>query len=324
VDPMATSDWTEPSPLHSKMLRRGVLLSRRGGWLARLAVVRFALSLLAAGGRRLPKLIARAGRRRRTRTEHLRRSHRPNITAEQLEKRYCDLVRTVRENVRIPIAVKLSPYFTSCANFASKLSEAGADGIVIFNRFYQPDFDLEELEVVPNLVLSSPHELRLRLHWAAILYHQVETYIAITGGVHDSIDVLKSMMAAAHVAMMTSALLKYGIEHIGVVLAGMEAWMAEHEYVSPDLFCIFCAEGDSVLARDKAGGDIPDKRTARVGYDCEEEVGANSVSRRELGFPGGIQLCGGYIRAAHALGDRGATLRRMALGLKSLHRLGGG
>ena len=156
----------------------------------------------------------------------------PNVTSEQLESRYCDLVRTVRKSVRIPIAVKLGPYFTSCANFARKLSEAGADGIVIFNRFYQPDFDLEEMEVVPNLVLSSPHELRLRLHWAAILYHQVETYIAITGGVHDSSDVLKSMMAGAHVAMMTSALLKYGIEHIGVVLAGMEAWMEEHEYVS--------------------------------------------------------------------------------------------
>jgi len=156
----------------------------------------------------------------------------PNVTAEQLEVRYCDLVRTVRKNVRIPIAVKLGPYFTSCANFARKLSEAGADGIVIFNRFYEPDFDLEEMEVVPNLVLSSPHELRLRLHWAAILYHQVETYIAITGGVHDASDVLKSMMAGAHVAMMTSALLKYGIEHIGVVLAGMEAWMEEHEYVS--------------------------------------------------------------------------------------------
>ncbi len=156
----------------------------------------------------------------------------PNITAEQIENRYCDLVRTIRKSVRIPIAVKLGPYFTSCANFARKLSEAGADGIVIFNRFYQPDFDLEELEVVPNLVLSSPHELRLRLHWAAILYHQVETYIAITGGVHDATDVLKSMMAGAHVAMMTSALLKYGIEHIGVVLAGMEAWMTEHEYVS--------------------------------------------------------------------------------------------
>ena len=156
----------------------------------------------------------------------------PNVTSEELENRYCDLVRAIRKSVRIPIAVKLGPYFTSCANFARKLSEAGADGIVIFNRFYQPDFDLEELEVVPNLVLSSPHELRLRLHWAAILYHQVETYIAITGGVHDASDVLKSMMAGAHVAMMTSALLKYGIEHIGVVLAGMEAWMEEHEYVS--------------------------------------------------------------------------------------------
>jgi len=156
----------------------------------------------------------------------------PNVTAEELENRYCELLRTIRKNVRIPIAVKLGPYFTSCANFARKLSEAGADGIVIFNRFYEPDFDIEQMEVVPNLVLSSPHELRLRLHWAAILYHQVETYIAITGGVHDASDVLKCMMAGAHVAMMTSALLKYGIEHIGVVLAGVEAWMTEHEYVS--------------------------------------------------------------------------------------------
>jgi len=154
------------------------------------------------------------------------------VTAEQLENRYCELVRVIRKSVRIPIAVKLGPYFTSCANFARHLSEAGADGIVIFNRFYQPDFDLEEMEVVPNLILSSPHELRLRLHWAAILYHQVETYIAITGGVHDASDVLKSMMAGAHVAMMTSALLKYGIEHIGVVLAAIERWMEEHEYLS--------------------------------------------------------------------------------------------
>ncbi len=147
----------------------------------------------------------------------------PLLTAAALEDRYCDLVRAIRKQVHIPISVKLGPYFTSCANFAKRLSEAGADGVVIFNRFYQPDFDLEEMEVVPNLVLSSPHELRLRLHWAAILYHQVETYIAITGGVHDASDVLKSMMAGAHVAMMTSALLKYGIEHIGVVLAGMES-----------------------------------------------------------------------------------------------------
>jgi dihydroorotate dehydrogenase (fumarate) len=155
-----------------------------------------------------------------------------SLSSEELETRYCILVKAIRHCVRIPIAVKLGPYFTSFANFAKKLAEAGADGVVIFNRFYQPDFNLEEMEVTPNLVLSSPHELRLRLHWAAILYHQVECYIAITGGVHDATDVLKCMMAGAHVTMMTSALLKYGIEHIGVVLAGMEAWMEEHEYVS--------------------------------------------------------------------------------------------
>jgi dihydroorotate dehydrogenase (fumarate) len=154
------------------------------------------------------------------------------LTAEELETRYCNIVKAIRKSVRIPISVKVGPYFTSFANFAKKLSEAGADGVVIFNRFYQPDFDLEEMEVTPNLVLSSPHELRLRLHWAAILYHQVETYIAITGGVHDATDVLKCMMAGAHVSMMTSALLKYGIEHLGGVLAGVERWMEEHEYVS--------------------------------------------------------------------------------------------
>ena len=156
----------------------------------------------------------------------------PDLSASDLETRYCNIVRAIRKSVRIPIAVKLGPYFTSCANFAKRLADAGADGVVIFNRFYQPDFDLEEMEVTPNLVLSSPHELRLRLHWAAILYHQVETYIAITGGVHDSTDVLKCMMAGAHVSMMTSALLRYGIEHIGVALAGIERWMEEHEYVS--------------------------------------------------------------------------------------------
>ncbi|HEY1732117.1 MAG TPA: dihydroorotate dehydrogenase-like protein [Terriglobales bacterium] len=130
----------------------------------------------------------------------------PDLSSSDLETRYCNIVRAIRKSIRIPIAVKLGPYFTSCANFAKRLSDAGADGVVIFNRFYQPDFDLEEMEVTPNLVLSSPHELRLRLHWAAILYHQVETYIAITGGVHDSSDVLKCMMAGAHVSMMTSAL----------------------------------------------------------------------------------------------------------------------
>jgi dihydroorotate dehydrogenase (fumarate) len=156
----------------------------------------------------------------------------PALSAQQLEDHYVELIKSIRKSVKIPISVKVGPYFTSLTNFAHRISQAGADGLVIFNRFYQPDFDLDELEVTPNLVLSSPHELRLRLHWAAILYHQVETYIAITGGVHDATDVLKCMMAGANVAMMTSALLKYGIEHIGVVLSGVEAWMEEHDYTS--------------------------------------------------------------------------------------------
>ena len=128
-----------------------------------------------------------AGRRRRAGAEHLRHSHRLRRSRpNELETRYCNLVRTIRKSVRIPIAVKLGPVLHLVRQLRqASLSEAGADGVVIFNRFYQPDFDLEELEVTPNLVLSSPHELRLRLHWAAILYHQVETYIAITGGVHD-------------------------------------------------------------------------------------------------------------------------------------------
>src|SRR5664279_3126445 len=149
--------------------------------------------------------------------------------------RYIDLLHKAKRTVDIPVIASLNGNSRGgWIRYAEHMEEAGAgaDGVVIFNRFYQPDFDLEELEVTPNLVLSSPHELRLRLHWAAILYHQVETYIAITGGVHDSTDVLKSMMAGAHVAMITSALLKYGIEHIGVVLAGMERWMEEHEYQS--------------------------------------------------------------------------------------------
>jgi len=153
----------------------------------------------------------------------------PSESAQQLEDGYVELVRSIRSHVKVPISVKLGPYFTSLAHFAKRLSEAGADGVVIFNRFYQPDFDLEQLEVTPNLVLSSPHELRLRLHWAAILYHQVETYIAITGGVHDATDVLKCMMAGANVAMMTSAMLKYGIEHIGV------GWLG-HDKVNPVRF----------------------------------------------------------------------------------------
>jgi dihydroorotate dehydrogenase (fumarate) len=156
----------------------------------------------------------------------------PNVTSAQLEDMYCDLVREVKSTARIPVAVKLSPYFTSMANVASHLDQAGADALVLFNRFYQPDFDLESLEVVPHLVLSSSYELLLRLHWVAILYGHIRAGLAVTGGVHGAEDVLKAMMAGAQVAMMTSALLKRGVDYFSEVLAVLAAWMEEHEYES--------------------------------------------------------------------------------------------
>ena len=117
-------------------------------------------------------------------------------------------------------------------NMARKLEAAGADGLVLFNRFYQPDFDLQALDIIPNLVLSNSNELLLRLHWTAILYDHVKASVAITGGVHTAEDVLKAMMAGGSVAMMTSALLKRGIGHIATVLADLKSWMEEHEYES--------------------------------------------------------------------------------------------
>jgi len=115
---------------------------------------------------------------------------------------------------------------------ARQLDAAGADGLVLFNRFYQPDFDLRLLDIIPNLILSNSNELLLRLHWAAIVYGKVRASLAITGGVHTAEDVLKAMMAGANVAMMTSALLRRGIDHVGQVLADLVNWMEEHEYVS--------------------------------------------------------------------------------------------
>ena len=128
--------------------------------------------------------------------------------------------------------MKLSPYFSSTANVAKRLVESGANGLVLFNRFYQPDIDLESLEVVPRLVLSDSNELRLPLRWVAILYGQLLADLAITTGVHSSQDVLKALMAGAKVAMMASELLQNGIRRIGVVLDEMRSWMDEHEYES--------------------------------------------------------------------------------------------
>ncbi len=156
----------------------------------------------------------------------------PTLTSEQVEEMYVGLVSHVKASVRIPVAVKLGPYFSAMANMGKRLDQAGADALVLFNRFYQPDFDLEELEVVPNLHLSTSHELLLRLHWIATLYGQIKADMALTGGVHSAQDVLKTMMAGARVAMMTSALLRNGINHLETVLADMKAWMEEHEYES--------------------------------------------------------------------------------------------
>jgi dihydroorotate dehydrogenase (fumarate) len=156
----------------------------------------------------------------------------PEMSGAQVEQMYADLVRDMRASVKIPVAVKLGPYFSALASMARRLDQAGANGLVLFNRFYQPDFDLEKLEVTPNLILSRSEELRLRLTWVGILYGRVKADMAITGGVHTAEDAIKSMMAGARVAMMTSALLRNGIPHLKTVLGGVADWMETHEYVS--------------------------------------------------------------------------------------------
>lgn len=156
----------------------------------------------------------------------------PCFTSDEVEESYFELVSQVKASVKIPVAVKLSHFFSAMAYMGRRLDQAGADGIVLFNRFYQPDFDIESLEIMPTLTLSSPQELLMRLHWVAILFGHVRADLAVTGGVHSARDVLKSMMAGAHVAMMTSALLQNGIEHAAVVLNDLTRWMEEHEYES--------------------------------------------------------------------------------------------
>jgi len=156
----------------------------------------------------------------------------PEMTAGQVEDMYVELVRDVKASVKIPVAVKLGHAFSALAHLARRLDRAGADALVLFNRFYLPDFDIERLEVVPRLTLSSSHELLVRLHWVAILYSHIEADLAVTGGVHAGEDALKAMMAGARVAMMTSALLKHGIEHVRVVRARILDWMEAHEYES--------------------------------------------------------------------------------------------
>ena len=154
------------------------------------------------------------------------------MNGAEVEKMYLDLVRDVKQSVKIPVAVKLGHFFSSIPSFVKKLDDAGADGVVLFNRFYQPDLDLENLEVVPNLSLSSSYELRLRLRWAAILYGNIQADMALTGGVHTAEDAIKSMMVGAKAAQMASVLLHYGVHTLSDILVDMQRWMETHEYTS--------------------------------------------------------------------------------------------
>lgn len=153
-------------------------------------------------------------------------------SSRDVEQIYLDVVEQVKSHVSIPLAVKLSPYFSSFGNMASRLHKAGADGLVLFNRFYQPDFDLEHLEVTPHLVLSNSNELRLPLHWIAILYGRIPVDFALTSGVHSHEDVLKALMAGANVTMLASSLLHHGAKRVGEILHDLRHWMEEREYES--------------------------------------------------------------------------------------------
>jgi len=156
----------------------------------------------------------------------------PCIPGKEIEKQLVELVRTVRRSIKIPFAVKLSPQFTSIPNLAAQIDAAGANGLVLFNRFYQPDFDIEAMDVLPRLAFSRSDELLLRLHWTAILYGNVKADLAITGGVHTATDVVKGIMAGAKVVMTTSALHQQGIEQLQEMRDGLLEWMVEHEYAS--------------------------------------------------------------------------------------------
>ena len=154
------------------------------------------------------------------------------MTGADVEQMYLDVLKAVKSTVKIPVAIKLSPYFSSMSNMAKRLDDAGADGLVLFNRFYQPDVDIEALEVVPNVVLSSSKSIRLPLRWIGILFGRVKASLAATSGVHTAQDAVKLLMAGADVTMLCSALLHHGPQYLKEVLSGLARWMQEHEYVS--------------------------------------------------------------------------------------------
>jgi dihydroorotate dehydrogenase (fumarate) len=156
----------------------------------------------------------------------------PEKESRVIEDNYVEILTEIKKVITIPVSLKLSPYFTSLSAMAKRFDEAGADGLVLFNRFYQPDIDLESLEVVPNLVLSTSESMRLPLRWVAILYGKIKANMAATSGVHTSEDVLKMVMAGADVTMLCAVLFQHGIGKITGILEGIERWMEDHEYES--------------------------------------------------------------------------------------------
>ena len=159
----------------------------------------------------------------------------PHKSSHDIEQIYIDVLRSVKSTISIPVVMKISPYFSSLAGFAKHLDEAGADGILLFNRFYQPDIDLENLEVVPNILLSNPQSMRLPLRWIAILYGKIKADLAATSGIYSAEDVIKMMMVGAKVTQTFAALHEYGINHITKILQDIETWMTDHEYDSLDI-----------------------------------------------------------------------------------------
>jgi len=156
----------------------------------------------------------------------------PEVPGSAIEETYIDIVRTVRAATKIPLAVKLSPYFSNFANMAERFDVLGTDGLVLFNRFYQPDIDLEKMEVTPNLTLSVPADMRLSLHWIGILYGKIRASLAATSGIYQAYDVIKMVMAGADVTMLCSALMRYGIAHIQKVEMETAAWLEDHQFGS--------------------------------------------------------------------------------------------
>jgi dihydroorotate dehydrogenase (fumarate) len=154
------------------------------------------------------------------------------LSGYMVEGQYIEIVKAVKAAVTIPVAIKLSPYFSNMANIAMQLDVAGANALVMFNRFYQPDIDMETLDVKPNVLLSTPQEMRLPLTWIGILYKRIRADLAATTGVHSGLDAAKMLLAGANVTMMASALLKHGIEHFGTVETELREWMEQHEYES--------------------------------------------------------------------------------------------